>query len=265
MKTWDELDKRTPVLQKSYNDLVQRYSTLQAFQDAREWDNDAGALIHILKEFKNEWVLFRQEQADELDRLKQEHDKKSFFSKALSSRSDEREIENLLKQVDAEISGFDPIIDKLSEMMDNTPADKSEQKEMADMIREFKSEFTLLKREVNENLRQTRATARAKTADWTGVRGGVLGSVARYQRTSIRMEKERALVPMENQKAFIEKKLISLDRQLKWIMHFIGDGKEGKGQVAPIETTVGVVQRCNYCGRKVDDNAIVCSGCGAVI
>jgi len=256
IKTWEDLDKRTPILQKSINELFQKHTALQSFRDAREWDNDSYAIIDLLQNFKNDWNVYRKEQENILEQLYQERKNRSFINKVLSTRSDENEVKKSIKQVDVEIASIDGIIEKLNVMMDKTPANKSEQKEIADVMKEVKKELTLQKREINENLRQTRANARQKTANWTGPNPGMLGSIARYQRTSIRMEKERALVPMENMKTFIETNLISLEKDLNWVMHFKGNEQEG--------IISEYVRRCKYCGRRVNTDDL-CLGCGAVI
>jgi len=213
-----------------------------------------------------EQTLHYQEQETLLEQLYQERNNKSFINRVLSKRSDEEEVKKSIKQVDVEINSIDVVIDELNEMMDKTPANKSEQKEIADVIKELKKELTLLKREINENLRLTRANARHKTANWAGANPGLLGTVARYQRTSIRMEKERALVPMEHQKTFVEKKLVSLDRDLNWVMHFKGDDQGDKNQLLQEEIILDDVKRCKYCGRRVNINTEdSCLGCGAVI
>lgn len=265
MKTWDDLDKHTSVLQNSYNELYQRHNALQSFHDAREWDNDTSALIGLLQNFKNDWNVYRKEQENKLEQLNQERNNKSFFNRVLSTRSDDEEVKKLIKQVDVEINGIDMIVDELNDKMDKTPANKSEQKEIADVIKELKKEITLKKREINESLRQTRTNARQKTANWTGSNPGLLGTVARYQRTSIRMEKERALVPMENLKTYVEKKLISLEKDLNWVMHFKGDDQEDKNQLVQEEIIIEQVQRCKYCGHRVGEADNICKGCGAVI
>jgi hypothetical protein len=265
MKTWEELNKRTSTLQASYDELMQNHRSLQSFRDAREWDKDAQALIGLLQTFKNDWVVYREQQEDALKQVTEQHNSKPIFQRLLSSRSDGATLKKAVEQTDIEIKSVDLVVDSLNELMDKTPANKSEQKDIADGIREYKKELTLLKREINSNLRQTKAIARTKAASWAGSSAGMLGSVAKYKRTSIRMEKERSVVPMENQKAFIEKVLIALERDLNWVMHFKGDDQAAESQAFPTEAVAEYIQRCSYCGRRVSDADDVCKGCGAVI
>ena len=265
MKTWEDLTKHTAIIQASVTELIQRHGELQSFRDAREWDKDSDAIIALLQDFKNDLTIFREGQETLLQQLTQEHNNKSFFKKILSSHSDENDVKKLIEQTDLGINSIEGGIDKLYEMMDKTPANKTEQKEIADELRQLKKELTLQKREANENLRQTRANARQKTANWTGVTGGTLGKVARYQRTSARLEKERALAPVEDLKRIIEGELIALERNLIWVMHFKGDDQEGTPQTPQVEIVFEHVLRCKYCGRRVGDTDDVCTGCGASV
>ena len=264
MITWEDLINRTSVLQGSLNELLQTHKTLQSSRDAREWDNDSRALIDLMQSFKNDWNVYRKEQETLLEHLNKERDNKPLLSRLLSKRPDEI-VKKSIEMIDAEINGIDVVVDELNEKMDKTPANKSEQEEISDVIKEVKKELTLQKREINENLRQTRASARQKTANWTGSNPGLLGTVARYQRSSIRMEKERALVPAENLKTFVEKKLVSLDRDLNWVKHFKSDAEEDENQLSQEAIILEQVERCKYCGRRIYDGVDVCTGCGATI
>jgi hypothetical protein len=259
MKTWSELSNRTNAVQKSVDNLLQKHKTLKTFRDAQEWDTDALAVIELLQEFLKDISNFRDEQKKKLDELKLERKEGSFFKKVFSSRSDENETVEYINKADAETQSILDGIDLLFAMMDKTPASKSEQKELANELRQLKKEYALQKREVNENLRQVRASARQKTANWTGVSAGLVGSVARHQRTSIRLEKERALAPNEDLKAVIEKNLVALERDLNWVMHFTGEDQE-----VTIPLALEEVRHCGYCGRRVTNDDF-CLGCGAAI
>lgn len=259
MKTWEELLKSTNVLQASMNELFEKYQRLQTFRDAAEWDDDAKALSDLLQKTRSEWLLLRKQQENQQAQLQQERNSKSFFARLFSSRSAETTVKNFINQIDAICKSIDTFIDNLTLMMDKTPANKSEQKEMSDELREIKKELSLQKRETNEKMRQTRTAARQQTANWTGV----TGRAGRIARTSVRLGQERALAPLEDVKAVIEQQLIAMDRDLKWIMHFKADPQDGKNN-SSAEFLLEQVQRCSYCGRRIAD-AEVCSGCGAII
>jgi hypothetical protein len=264
MKTSEELNKHTAALQESVNELMQKHSGLQSFRDARDWDEDAKAVLDLLQQFRNDLSGYREEQAEALDKLQQERSQGSLFKKAFSSRSSENDVKDNIKGTDEAIKSIHDVTDKLSEMMDKTPASKSEQKEIADDLRQLKKDLALQKREINESLRAVRANARQKTAGWTGVHSGLLGSAARYQRATIRLDKERSLVPHENQKAFIENRLIALEKDLNWVLHFRADASGTASQDPQTDIGPEQIQRCSYCGRRVFSHD-VCPGCGAAI
>jgi len=257
MKSWNELAQHASVIQKSVDELLQKHYVLQSFLDAQEWDNDTRVVIELLQNFEKDLTSFKGEQQKILEQLKQERSRNSIFKKVFSTRSGETEANGYIKKADAAIQSIVDGIELLYGMMDQTPASKSEQKEIASELRLLKKELTFQKREVNESLRKTRSNARQKTANLTGLNSGFIGSVARYQRTSIRLEKERALTPNEDLKAFIEKKLVGFERDLNWVMHFTGEDQNDKTQPASEE-----VKHCNYCGRRIVTSD-VCLGCGS--
>jgi len=247
MKTWDDLTKHSIDLQKKLTELTQRHDTLQSFQDAIGWDNDAEKIIKLLQDFQNNLNYFREENIVALQRTNQERNKGPFLQKLFSSRSSENGNKENIRKSESGIISITNGMETLRKMMDKTPASKSEQKEIADELRQLKKELTLQKCEINENMRQARTTARQKTISYTGVNRGMFGDVARLQRHSARFEKERALVPLEGQKTFIEKKLIAIERDLNWVLHFRGKDDEIEAQSLQTETATDVSQRCSYC------------------
>jgi hypothetical protein len=263
MKTTSDVYNQTSVLIKSLGELLQRYETVKSFNDAQEWNQDANTLVNSLEENKSDLLVVCDGLEKKLAESKQERNSKSIFQRVLSSHSDENKITEAIKQTNSIIQRVEGYIEDLSEKVEKTPTNKLQQKEIANELKALKQELTLQKREINKDLRQTRANARTKTASWTGVRSGMLGSIARNQRTSIRIEKERALVPLENQKSFIEEKLIDLERDINWVMHFDGDDQKIKNQRYEEEIIVDAARKCKYCGRTVIGAADVCPGCGA--
>jgi hypothetical protein len=219
MNTWEELEKPTSALQKSVNELYQTHNALQTLHNAQAWDKDARALINLLHILRTDWAFYRKHLVNKLAQLKEERRKKSFFSRALSSRSGEAEATKLIKQVDIETASLTRIVEELNGMLEKTPTNKTEQAEIASAIREVKKDLILQKREVNETMCLAKTNARQKTANWTRLNKGLLGSVARYQRISIEIEKERALAPTEGIKMLIEKQLTALEKDLNWVLH----------------------------------------------
>jgi len=263
MKTWDEITNQTSNLQNLVNKLYQRHNALLNFFDAGEWDKTAQESIGLLQSFQNEINGYLKEQVSAYEELKQERNQTSFFKKVFSSRSIENEIKENIQKAEIEIRSYVTLIDELYEMMDKTPVSKSEQKEIADGLRQIKKDLTLQKREINEDLRQTRANARQKTTQWTGVNSGVLGSIARHQRITARLEKERSLIPLEDQKALIEKELITIEKDLNWVLHFRDNGSNNPPQIPQTNINFEKTQSCPYCGRKATTD--VCLSCGATI
>jgi hypothetical protein len=264
MKSWEELIKHSMILQSRVNELTQNHNSLQSFKDAIGWDNGAEAVIRLFQDYQNNLNEYREESIEVLERMKQERNKSPFMQKIFSSRTSEKECNENIRKSDSGIQSIEKGIEILHAMMDKTPGSKTEQKAIVDELRQLKKDLTLQKREINENMRQTRVTARQKTIQYTGINSGILGGVARYQRVSARLEKERALIPGEDQKKFIEKKLIAIERDLNWVLNFKTEVSDEKAQFPQTNMVINEVkQKCSYCGRTLNAEDY-CPSCGAV-
>jgi hypothetical protein len=250
--TLDEIEKQAAILQQTANELISRIPKMTLFEEAARWKADALALVGLFEQYQDSLAEFRATEEQALQEAKKVHEASSFFKRNFGSRKIEESHEGNIKDMDKGIESVEKSITVILDLVDETPISKDEQKEMLNELRLKKSELSTDKRSVDESMRVIRTQARQRMTGYTGVRGGLTGSIARYERSSIRRQKENALSPHENTKAALERRLIDIDRRINRIFRLTGEdfGEEKD------------VVRCAYCGRRVTPG-LPCPGCGS--
>ena len=250
----DDLARQAKYLQATAYDLREQYENLTTFSEAAQFDSNAFALIQLFEKYHAVLHNFRSQAEQSLRETKAARDALPLHKRIFSSRGEEKSHRKNMEDFDKSISNLENTISLLQELIDSTPASKAEQKGMLQKFSITKKELTLEKRRVNEEMRNVRTAARQKMTNWTGVRGGTLGKVARYQRTAIRLDKESTLSPLEKERAIIERQQLEIEKQIIWVSKFVGDDPEGEHEIIC----------CAYCGRRMD-NERVCPGCGSTM
>lgn len=253
MSTLPELSDQASRLQAHADELSHRYQTLGTYEEAARFDSDALAAIRLFERYKGDLEAFALSEESLLADAASARASLPFLKRLFASRADEKRHSSSIATARGGISSVETAIADLYELIDRTPSSKAEQKQMLAELRLLKKEVTTQKRSANEAMREIRTKARQDMASWTGVSGrGVVGSVARLERMSIRHGKEADLAPHETTKASLERQIIDLERRINWVDRF--QGEDPGAEEPPL--------RCAYCGRRVTQNA-VCPGCGS--
>ena len=254
-KSFDKYLQRGNEIQGVANEVAGRFSRLVTFQDAITWLSDARALITILEQLADDLTEYKLCQEATLKQEEESRASSTFLKRNFGFREVEKNLKENISNGEGSGKNVERAISEVFILIDQTPTNKAEQKEMVSELRQLKKDLVLEKRTNNDELRQIRTTARQKSAEWTGTGGrGVLGSMARFDRARIRTSKEAALSPHEDSKTRIERQLIETERKINWVSHFIGE--------EPMTEYQQVVLRCAYCGRRVEPGK-VCPGCGS--
>ena len=252
MPTLSELAEQASRLQAHADELSHRFQALGSYEEAARFDSDALATIRLSERYKADLEAFVLAEETALQDADSARGSLPFFKRLFASRSEEKRLASSIAEARGGVASVDNAISELYELIDRTPASKTEQKQMLAELRLLKKEITTHKRSVNEAMREIRTKARQDMSSWTGVSGGMVGSVARLERMGIRHGKEAALAPHEGTKASLELQIIDLERRIIWVERF--QGEEPTAEEPPL--------RCGYCGRRVSQNA-VCPGCGS--
>lgn len=252
MITYDELEKNIKQLIDRYKELVKSYDNLHTFSDSQNWISDVSALIRLFRNSIDDITKFKNNEIQLLENAIKARKEKSFFSKIIASKSDEKKHEEIILEMETIESGTESVIDLLNTLVEKTPISKEQQKEMLDSLKILKKELSLEKKTVNESIRLINAKARKNIASLTGLRRGTVGEIARIQRRQARLQKEIQLVPEEEKKRIINEKTLEIEKEILWVAHF-------KDDISPSKS----VLRCAYCGRKVIEGE-PCKSCGSI-
>ncbi len=253
MQSIDEIATRSNLLYSRYKELLSSFDNLESFSDAIQWDSDANSLIELFKVSIYDFLEFQKTLQHELEKTISVRKSKSFFGRNFSSTKSEKEHRKSIIKMDEVVNSTESVIEKLQELIDRTPNSKADQKEMLNELKTLKKDLSLEKREINETIRQVNVEARKSISRVTGMRGGTLGSVARFHRVNVRYQKEAALRPNEDAKAGINRQLLQIEKDILWVSRFKGE---------EILITNNAV-RCAYCGRRVFDGN-PCQSCGSI-
>ena len=124
-----------------------------------------------------------------------------------------------LEAIRRETESLTELADRLDAAIAATPNDKDDQKAMLKELRQRKKELGVEKKEAAAAMREIRTSAR-QTSSKIGTGLFTMPSTNRYARISVRLKKEAALKPHEDQKTAIERQILSVERMINWIDKF---------------------------------------------
>ena len=251
--TIEELSKRAADIQSAADEIVTRYQEISSLKEAAVWKSDALALQNLFNLFEIDLVRSHEVESGLLHNEENTLKNLSFFKILTASQKSIKIHRENLDIIQNGIDSIEVAKSVIAGIIDETPIYKAELKQKLNDLIVLKKELTVNKRTVNEEMRQIRTAARQQTAKMSGLRGGTVGKIARYQRAGITMSKEKALSPMESTRGDIESQLIETEKQINRLKGIKVD-EEGN-----IEAHV---PRCAYCGRRVNSDKL-CPGCGS--
>lgn len=199
----------------SAHGLIQRAQTITSFNDVARWDKEASHLAENFRAFLAKVPEFEAQIRSGEAASKAAHSQKPFFQRLFSVPPLTVEIRRARQTLQVATTQLGPLADQLEALIDQTPDNPSEKKELLSELKGLKKELNLEKKELAAAMRQVRANARRANANV----GGFFSTPKsrRYERISIRLDKEAALRPHEGAKETIERQILEIDRMILWI------------------------------------------------
>ena len=207
------------------NQLLGEFSSLRTFQEVEAWDSDAELAIKGLLERIENISNQLPKKRKELEQSNFNHKMLPFFKKLLTPNKIGKSLLSEIQSLEKEHDSLETIIDELQSRIDTTPNSKNEQKSLLKELKHEKKELQAQKREISSNMRAVREHARTKSANANMSVLGLMGKTA-AQRRIIRLNKEAALKPHENERDAIERQIALLDKQIRWAERFADDAVE---------------------------------------
>ena len=194
--------------------LATAITNLRSFDEIAEWDKKAivevEALHSILKAIEGKQQTAIQAISLEL----QEHKAKSFLTKLFDRRKEQKRWLAEQSRLAREKAQIENVIDQFESVIDFMPVSLDELKKLLEQCKQQKKELLTEKEAVNAQMASVRVEAKQQTANTN------YGKCGKGDRRRIRLNKDAALRPQDNQKKDIERQVTELDQTIVWLERF---------------------------------------------
>jgi hypothetical protein len=199
-------------------ELLAESNQLFTFADVEAWDRVATIEIRRLRFFVEELDHRQRELASVEAQALSAHAAKSFLKRLFSRPKQVRQIVKWRDRASALRYRIEAAVDSLEDTVDRTPNSLEEQRLLLKELKLRKKELNQHKREIGLAMRQIRDNARRQNAEVGTGLGLVFSNPTsrRFERMSIRLEKEGALKSQENARDALERQITAIDRAMLW-------------------------------------------------
>jgi chromosome segregation ATPase len=187
---------------------------LRNFDDIVQWDQQAIAEIDSLRNCLKTIEDKQQSTILALEKAKRDHQDKPFLTRLFSSRQEEKRLIAEQSRLANEKLQLEQLIDQFEAAIDFTPNSPEDLKELIKECKLRKKELQVEKKAISTQMTSIRVEARQRTARV------ISGKYGTWDRRQIRLNKEAALQPHENEKAAIDRQIVKLDRIIAWLERF---------------------------------------------
>jgi len=144
----------------------------------------------------------------------QEHNAKSFLTKLIDRRKEQKRGFAEQSRLVREKVQIENVIDQFESAIDFMPDSPDELKELLEECKQQKKELLTEKKAVNTRMSTIRVEAKQQTASTN------YGKYGNGDRRRIRLNKDAALRPQDDQKTAIERQITELDQIIVWLERF---------------------------------------------
>jgi chromosome segregation ATPase len=194
--------------------LATAIKNLRSFDEIAEWDKKARAEVEALHSILKAIEGKQQTAIQGISQEQQEHKAKSFLTKLFDGRKEQKrglaeqsrlarekaQIENVIGQFESAIDFMPDSLDKLNELLEE--------------CKQQKKELLAEKKAVNAQMSSARIEAKQQTANTN------YGKYGKGDRRRIRLNKDAALRPQDNQKTAIKRQITELNQIIVWLERF---------------------------------------------
>ncbi|MBX3231998.1 MAG: hypothetical protein KIT84_20220 [Labilithrix sp.] len=195
--------------------LIAHVQSVNSFAAVAAWDRDANAFASYVKGFLAAVPNIEYQIGVVEQHARHAHASRGFFEKTFGSPPMTAEIQAMRQQLRVAVVALTGIVEQLESLIDQTPDNPEEKKALLADLKALKKELSQEKKELSLAMREVRANARRAGANV----GGFFSTPRsrRYERMQIRFNKEAALQPHEDEKAAIERRIMSVERLILWV------------------------------------------------
>ena len=194
--------------------LVAELKKLHNLGGIGEWNKKATAEIQALHSILKPIEEKQAKVTQMLLQDQQEHAAKPFFAKLLDLRKEQKHWQAEQARLDREKGHIEALIEQFESAKAFVPENPDDLQALIKECKQQKEELLTEKKAVNEQISSIRGEARQQTANTN------YGNYGKGDRRRIRLNKESALRPQENQKTAIERQVRELDQTIDWLEKF---------------------------------------------
>jgi chromosome segregation ATPase len=194
--------------------LATAIKNLRSFDEIAEWDKKAMAEVEVLHSILKTIEGKQQTAMQVISQEQQEHKAKSFLTKLFDGRKEQKRGLAEQSRLAREKAQIENVIDQFESAIDFMPDSLDELKELLEECKQQKKELLGEKKAVNAQMSSIRVEAKQQTANTN------YGKYGKGDRLRIRLNKDAALRPQDNQKTAIEKQITELDQTIVWLERF---------------------------------------------
>jgi len=169
------------------------------------------ALHSILKAIEGK----QQKAIQVISQEQQEHEAKSFLTKLFDIRKEQKRWLAEQSRLAREKAQIENVIGQFESAIDFMPDSLDKLKELLEECKQQKEELLTEKKAINAQMASIREDAKQQTANTN------YGKYGKGDRRRIRLNKDAALRPQDNQKTAIERQITELDQIIVWLERFL--------------------------------------------
>jgi chromosome segregation ATPase len=194
--------------------LATAIKNLRSFDEIAEWDKKAMAEVEALHSILKAIEGKQQMAIQGISQEQQEHNAKSFLTKLVDRRKELKRWLTEQSRLAREKAQIENVIDQFESAIDFMPDSLEELKELLEQCKQQKIELLIEKEAVNAQMASIHDDAKQQTANTN------YGKYGKGDRRRIRLNKDAALRPQDDQKTAIERQITELDQTIVWLERF---------------------------------------------
>lgn len=195
--------------------LIAHVQNVSSFAAVAAWDRDANAFTSYVRGFLAAIPGIEYQISVVEQHAAHAHANRGILEKAFSSPPMATEIQVMRQQLRWAAGILSAQVEQLESLIDQTPDNPEQKKALLGDLKAFKKELVQEKKELALAMRQARTYARRQNVNVGGFWS--TPSSRSHERLQIRLRKEAALQPHEDQKAAIERQILSIERMIQWV------------------------------------------------
>ena len=194
--------------------LVTELKKLHSLAGVAEWNKKATVEVQALHSILKPIEEKQAKAAQLLSQEQQEYKAKPVFAKLFDLRKEQKRWLAEQARLDREKARMEALIEQFESAIAFIPENPDDLQALIKECKQQKEELLTEKKAVNEQMSSIRGEARQQTANTN------YGNYGKGDRRRIRLNKESALRPQENQKTAIERQVRELDQTIDWLEKF---------------------------------------------